>query len=97
MTLLDEVKEEIKVTWDDEDARLQRMIERAKAYLNDLAGAKLNFEEEGVPKDLLLARCRYVYNNAAEYFEENFHSEIVRLQYQVGIQEMLKAGDDDAK
>ena len=97
MTLLDEVKEEIKVTWDDEDARLQRMIERAKTYLNDLAGAKLNFEEEGVPKDLLLARCRYVYNNAAEYFEDNFQSDIVRLQYQVGIQEMLKAGDDDAK
>ena len=95
--MLEEVKSELRITWDDEDIRLQGLIERAKAYLNDLAGAKLDFEEEGVPKDLLLARCRYVYNNAAEYFEENFHSEIVRLQYQVGIQEMLKAGDDDAE
>ena len=95
--MLEEVKNELRITWDDEDIRLQGLIERAKAYLNDLAGIELDFEEEGVPKDLLLARCRYVYNNAAEYFEDNFQSDIVRLQYQVGIQEMLKAGDDDAK
>ena len=96
MTLLDEVKEELRITWDDEDIRLQRLIERSKAYLDSLVGAELDYEKEGVSKDLLLARCRYSYNNAAEYFEENFQSDIARLQYQVGIQEMLKVGDDDA-
>jgi len=34
---------------------------------------------------LLLDYCRYVYNNASEYFEENYSKEILRLQLQEGI------------
>ena len=37
---------------------------------------------------LLLDYCRYVYNNASEYFEENFSKELLRLQLQEGIKAM---------
>ena len=73
--LLQQLKAYLKITWDDEDEALAGMIERAKAYLNDLTGVELDFEKEAPPKSLLLDYCRYVYNNASEYFEENYRQE----------------------
>lgn len=83
--MLQAVKDYLKITWDDEDALLQAIIERGKAYLNDLTGSELDFDTDGQPKSLLLDYCRYVYNNASEYFEENFASELLRLQLQIGV------------
>lgn len=86
--MLDAVKDYLKITWDDEDAALLSIIERGKAYLNDLTGAELDFDVAGPPRSLLLDYCRYVYNNASEYFEENFASELLRLQLQAGVSEL---------
>jgi hypothetical protein len=144
--VLQAVKDYLKITWDDEDASLQAMIERGKAYLNDLVGKELDYscllpadewyetelaailtqlmeepeepgegEEPAAPMtiaeaiDLILAAerqrdkqvvmptpaasllldyCRYSYNNASEYFEENFARELLRLQLQVGVSEL---------
>ena len=83
--MLQAVKTYLKITWDDEDGSLQTIIERGKAYLNDLVGAELDFDVAGPPRSLLLDYCRYVYNNASEYFEENFASELLRLQLQMGV------------
>ena len=83
--MLQAVKDYLKVTWNDEDSHIQGIIDRGQAYLNDLTGAELDFEADGPPKTLLLDYCRYVYNNASEYFEENFAREILRLQLQEGI------------
>jgi hypothetical protein len=83
--VLQAVKDYLKITWDDEDGSLQTIIERGKAYLNDLVGAELDFDVVGPPRSLLLDYCRYVYNNASEYFEENFASELLRLQLQMGV------------
>ena len=88
--LLQQLKAYLKITWDDEDEALAGMIERAKAYLNDLTGVELDFEKEAPPKSLLLDYCRYVYNNASEYFEENFASELLRLQLQMGVKALGK-------
>ena len=148
--MLQAVKDYLKITWDDEDASLQAMIERGKAYLNDLVGKELDYscllpadewyetelaailtqlmeepeepeegEEPAAPMtiaeaiDLILAAekqrdkqvvmptpaasllldyCRYSYNNASEYFEENFAREILRLQLQVATEEMSADG-----
>lgn len=88
--MLDAVKDYLKITWDDEDAALQSLIERGKAYLNDLTGAELDFDSNGPARSLLLDYCRYVYNNASEYFEENFASELLRLQLQMGVKALGK-------
>lgn len=89
--MLDAVKDYLKITWDDEDAAIQSMIERGKAYLNDLTGAELDFDSDGPARALLLDYCRYVYNNASEYFEENFASELLRLQLQMGVKALGSA------
>ena len=144
--MLQAVKDYLKITWDDEDASLQAMIERGKAYLNDLVGKELDYscllpadewyetelaailtqlmEEPEEPEEgeepeatmtiaeaidlilaaerqrdkqvvmptpaasLLLDYCRYVYNNASEYFESNFARDLLRLQLQVGVSEL---------
>lgn len=86
--MLQVVKDYLKITWADEDAHIQGIIDRGQAYLNDLTGAELDFEADGPPKTLLLDYCRYVYNNASEYFEENFARELLRLQLQVGVSEL---------
>lgn len=83
--MLDAVKDYLKITWDDEDAALLSIIERGKAYLNDLTGAELDFDPPGPAQSLLLDYCRYWYNNASEYFEENFAQELLRLQLQMGV------------
>lgn len=83
--MLNAVKVYLKITWDDEDALLLSIIERGKAYLNDLTGVELDFDSYGPARSLLLDYCRYVYNNASEYFEENFASELLRLQLKTGV------------
>lgn len=83
--MLQEVKEYLKITWDNEDAYLQNIISRGKEYLQDLTGTQLDFEGEGQSKSLLLDYCRYYYNNAIEYFEENFKQELLRLQLKEAI------------
>jgi hypothetical protein len=148
--VLQAVKDYLKITWDDEDGSLQTIIERGKAYLNDLVGKELDYscllpadewyetelaailtqlmeepeepeegEEPAAPMtiaeaiDLILAAekqrdkqvvmptpaasllldyCRYSYNNASEYFEENFAREILRLQLQVAAEEVSADG-----
>lgn len=93
--MLDAVKRYLRITWDDEDVHLTDMIDRSKAYLNELAGAELDYDSDGLARSLLLDRVRYVYNNATEYFEENFHRELLRLQLSTGVALMDREDGED--
>ena len=86
--MLQTVKNYLKITWDDEDASLQDIIDQGEAYLNELSGAELDYTQKGLARSLLFDYCRYAYNNASEYFEENFQREILRLQLKVGVSEL---------
>ncbi|MGI6629356.1 MAG: phage gp6-like head-tail connector protein [Bacillota bacterium] len=92
--MLKEVKDYLKITWNDEDAAIVRLIDRGIAKLQELVGAELDFDIEGQARSLLFDYIRYAYNNASEYFEENFQQEILRLQLMTGVG-MLPAEDDD--
>lgn len=91
--LLQEVKAYLKITWDDEDTHIQNIINRGKARLNEVVGTELDFDSPGLAQDLLLDYCRYSYNNAVEYFEENFREQILRLQLVTGVA-LMPAGED---
>jgi hypothetical protein len=90
--LLERLKERLKITWDDEDILLINILERAEKSLNALMGVELNYNIPGPAQELLLERCRYDYNNALEYFEQNFAREILRLQLQVAAEEVSTDG-----
>jgi len=83
--MLEEVKNYLNITWVDEDAKIQNIIDRGKKRLEGLTGGTLDFSSPGLDQDLLLNYCRYDYNNAVEYFEENFEKEILRLQLETGV------------
>lgn len=85
LELLTEVKEDLKITWPDEDDSLKRMIKLAKGNLDELIGVTLDLKRSTSAKTLFLDYCRYDYNKALEYFEENFSKEILRLQLQEGV------------
>jgi hypothetical protein len=91
--MLEEIKDVLDITWSDEDAKIQRIIDAGKNNLETLAGGTLDFTVPGLPKYLLKNHCRYDYNNASEYFEENFHQQIIRLQIIEGIKSV---SEDDA-
>lgn len=84
MALLDEVKNYLDITWEDEqtDLKLHGIIERGKKYLNRVAGKELNFDVDDKPKELLFDYCRYVRSNALEMFQQNYLHELLTLQIQ---------------
>lgn len=91
MALLDDVKEKLKITWDDENTSLEDSILKGKSYIQSITGTTLDFEVTGEPHTLLIEYCRYDYNNAIEYFEENFGSRLSRLAYMEEIKEYQAA------
>lgn len=79
--MLQELKDYLKVTWDEEDSKIDRILQSGKDYLQeDIAGCEIDFNNNQSNKDLLFDYCRYSYNNASEYFEENFKNKLLRLQ-----------------
>jgi hypothetical protein len=93
--LLQDLKGRLRITWNEEDEDLRKLIERAKTYLSLLTGASFDFSLEEWPKEILLERCRYVYNNAADEFEANYHHELSRLLYLVAIGKVGEIDDGE--
>jgi hypothetical protein len=79
--LLGELKDKLQVTWDDEATirNLKRMLSSGINYFNELCDTEFNFEEYSSERELLMERCRYIWNNALEDFETNFLQELSRL------------------
>lgn len=79
--LLDDVKDYLNITWQDKktDNKITGYINRGVVRLQQIAGAPLNFAEEGQPRALLLDYCRYANSQALEVFEKNFIGELLDL------------------
>lgn len=87
------VRDRLRITWQDPilDRELDRLVDESKAALEQVTGTTLNWEDPAV-LELLLNRIRYAYNNALEYFESAFGSELLRLQLLEGVK--LREGQE---
>ncbi len=94
--MLDKVKDYLRVNWTDDDTAIDDLIARGKKKLMELAGAELDFDTEGLSRSLLFDYVRYAYNNASEYFEENFQREILRLQLMTGVDQLPEDEEDES-
>lgn len=87
MTLREILKQELFITWVDEDteARLSRIIESAYSAMNHKLGAELNYAVPGMEQNLFIQYCVYVYNGVADEFDNNYYHELaqVRMLYEV--------------
>ncbi|MDO0133049.1 hypothetical protein KLN18_18545 [Clostridioides difficile] len=87
--VVEEVKEYLNITWIEEDTKIEKMVTRGIDYFeNEIAGATLDFKDN-FNRELLFNYCRYVRNNAIEYFEENFSKELLRLQIKSAANEVI--------
>lgn len=88
--LLAEFKERMKLD-DDEDYNLTRIL---KASIEDLVDKCGRYDVAASErfKELVFERSRYAYNDALEYFNDNFQSQITTLAISRAV---LDLGEDD--
>ncbi|WP_020059105.1 hypothetical protein [Bacillus sp. 123MFChir2] len=77
---------------DEEDDNLKRILSTSnKALLRVCGDYDLNNNEEF--KELVFERSRYVYNDALEYFDKNFLSQINSLSIEKALEEIKVDGE----
>ncbi|EOO19532.1 MULTISPECIES: hypothetical protein [Bacillus cereus group] len=77
---------------DEEDDNLKRILSTSnKALLRVCGNYDLNNDEEF--KELVFERSRYVYNDALEYFDKNFLSQINSLGIDKALEEIKLDGE----
>ncbi|HDR7737458.1 TPA: hypothetical protein QCX99_004714 [Bacillus thuringiensis] len=77
---------------DEEDDNLKRILSTSnKALLRVCGNYDLNKDEEF--KELVFERSRYVYNDALEYFDKNFLSQINSLGIDKALEEIKLDSD----
>lgn len=80
---------------DHEDDNLNRILSASnKALIRACGGYDIATDETF--KELVFERSRYVYNDALEYFQTNFLSEINSLGISKALEEIILEGDADA-
>lgn len=80
--ILTEFKERMKITHSIEDDNLTRLLSFSVSYIESKCGSfdlDSNNSLDNRAKELVFERARYAYNDALEYFENNFLSEVFSL------------------
>lgn len=79
--LLQELKEHLNITWDEEETnrKLERIINDAILTLNWKLGANIDYSG-GQEHNLFLNYCMYAYNNCTNEFDSNYFNEIMQLR-----------------
>ncbi len=79
---------------DDENGNLQRILEESYEALREDCGEYEITHKRF--KGLVFERARYVYNDALEYFSDNFLTEINTLSINKALESIVVEGDTDA-
>lgn len=77
--LLVEFKERMHISHNSEDDNLIRILKASESYMKS-KGIDVSEGNEQA-KELTIERSRYVYNDAVEFFEDNFLSQILSLSF----------------
>lgn len=94
-SLLIEFKDRMKLQ-DDEDSNLSRILTASIDDLHDKCGAYDITESERF-KELVFERSRYVYNDALEFFNDNFKSHILDLSLSKELDNRFVGEDDETE
>ncbi|BAN73890.1 MULTISPECIES: phage gp6-like head-tail connector protein [Lacticaseibacillus] len=87
-SLLTEFKARMSIYHSSEDAELENMLQASYDAVKRMTGVSDITNNQF--KELIIERTRYVYNDQAEFFEDNFLSTIIGLNLQA-----YGEGDDD--
>ncbi len=96
--MLVELKEILDIDWDTDDARLERVISRAKNHIKQLLDVEnLDTDNDEDLRNLVFNCARYEYNNVIELFDSNFAGEIYTAQVKAGINALKNAKAEAGK
>lgn len=76
--LVQELKNSLHITNTREDDYIKKILSSSIAYLRSVCG-DIDIENNENARELVIERARYSYNDAVEYFEDNFLSQIHNL------------------
>lgn len=88
-TLVEEFKKRMHIFHKGEDDNLKQLLSFSISFVESKIG-EFDIEENKKAKELVFERSRYAYNDALEYFEDNFLSEILSLSIE-------SLGDEDVE
>lgn len=78
--IVEEFKERMRITHSAEDDNITRLLSSSYAAIQRNCGTfDISSSETG--KELVFERTRYVYNDALEFFQDNFISEIQSFSF----------------
>lgn len=78
--MVTEFKERMHITHSAEDSNLERLLSSSyEAIKRDCGEFDINTSETG--KELVFERSRYAYNDALEFFQDNFLSELQSFSF----------------
>lgn len=96
--LLEEVKENLFVTWKENDKQIKIIILKSMNYLQSKVSQILTIEDFSsydIEHTLLIERCRYDWNNVLNEFEKNFASEILAFIQKYALKDWKENGEAD--
>ncbi len=81
--LLDSVKRQLTITWDDEDTngKLLDMMEDAEQELNHILGAEMDYSAPSMARRLYLNYMLYAWNECLNEFEDAYRKDILRIRH----------------
>lgn len=83
--ILQEFKERLHISHSSEDLSLKRLLSFSITDLISKCG-EFDISVDEKAKELVFERSRYVYNDALEFFDENFLSMITSLGLSIALQ-----------
>jgi hypothetical protein len=92
--ILEDFKERMHLG-NDEDENLRRILSASVVALKKSCG-DFDLEKDEDFRELVFERSRYVYNDALEYFSQNFITEINNLSIGKALEEIILEDDTDA-
>ncbi|GKU81205.1 phage gp6-like head-tail connector protein [Niallia sp. NCCP-28] len=92
LKVLQEFKDRMRITHSSEDDNLKTLLSFSVADITEKCGA-FDIEKNIRAKELVFERTRYAYNDALEYFDNNFLSQINSLGLSIALAE---EGESDA-
>ncbi len=83
--LLTEVKNKLRITWDDEDDQVKELVLSAMADINNAFKKTFDYTKAGLPKTLLKEHAFYNRNNVLHEFRKDYAAELTQLMIDAAI------------
>lgn len=92
--LLDRFKRRMKISHSIEDETLQELLNGSIRAIKSACG-DFDIEQNESAVELIIERTRYVYNDALEFFDDNFASRVTSLQLDILTSSTTEVTADD--